>query len=154
VRIASLLVAHSLKRVRTLLLITALLLGAFQLVLILVAGSIQNSGGFEQLAALLPAFFRELLGPALVSFMSFSGIVSFKTADDVRAAAALCPDDRLLVETDAPYLAPVPHRGRRNEPALLPAVGAALAAATDRDVEAVAATTDGNARIAFRLPGP
>ena len=75
-RIASLLVAHSLKRVRTLLLITALLLGAFQLVLILVAGSIQNSGGFEQLATLLPAFFRELLGPALASFMSFSGIVS------------------------------------------------------------------------------
>ena len=75
-RIASLLVLHSLKRVRTLLLITGLLLGAFQLVLILVAGSIQNSGGFEQLAALLPAFFRELLGPALASFMSFSGIVS------------------------------------------------------------------------------
>ena len=90
----------------------------------------------------------------LGAYLSFSGIVSFKTADDVRAAAALCPDDRLLVETDAPYLAPVPHRGRRNEPALLPAVGAALAAATDRDIDAVAATTDGNARVAFRLPGP
>jgi TatD DNase family protein len=90
----------------------------------------------------------------LGAYLSFSGIVSFKTAGDVRAAAALCPTDRLLVETDAPYLAPVPHRGRRNEPAFLPAVGAALAAATDRDIETIAAITDGNARIAFRLPGP
>lgn len=75
-RIATLLVVHSLKRVRTLVLTTGLLLGAFQLILIFVAGSIQGSGGFEQLATLLPPFFRELLGPALASFMSFSGIVS------------------------------------------------------------------------------
>jgi TatD DNase family protein len=61
--------------------------------------------------------------------LSFSGIVTFKSADDVRAAAALCPLDRLLVETDAPYLAPVPHRGRPNQPALLPFVGAGVAAA-------------------------
>ena len=88
----------------------------------------------------------------LGAYLSFSGIVSFKTATDVRAAAALCPDDRLLVETDAPYLAPVPHRGRPNEPAYLPAVGAALAAATEREIEWVAATTDRNARVAFRLP--
>jgi TatD DNase family protein len=59
--------------------------------------------------------------------LSFSGIVSFPKASDVRAAAALCPVDRLLVETDSPYLAPVPHRGRANRPALLPAVGVALA---------------------------
>jgi TatD DNase family protein len=90
----------------------------------------------------------------LGAYLSFSGIVSFKTATDVRAAAALCPDENLLVETDAPYLAPVPHRGRRNEPAYLPAVGAALAAATGRDIEAVAALTDRNARVAFRLPAP
>ena len=51
----------------------------------------------------------------LGAYLSFSGIVTFPTADDVRAAAALCPLDRLLVETDAPYLAPVPHRGERNE---------------------------------------
>ena len=90
----------------------------------------------------------------LGAYLSFSGIVSFKTATDVRAAAAICPDENLLVETDAPYLAPVPHRGRRNEPAYLPAVGAALAAATGRDIEAVAALTDRNARVAFRLPAP
>ncbi len=77
----------------------------------------------------------------LGAYLSFSGIVSFRAAADVRAAAALCPLDRLLVETDAPYLAPVPHRGRRNEPAYLPDVGAALATATERDVEVVAAAT-------------
>ena len=49
--------------------------------------------------------------------VSFSGIVTFKAADSVRAAAAVVPDSRLLMETDAPYLAPVPHRGKRNEPA-------------------------------------
>jgi len=77
------------------------------------------------------------LGAAL----SFSGIVSFKTADDVRAAAARCPADRLLVETDAPYLAPVPYRGKENEPALIGAVGEALAVAVGREPAAVAAAT-------------
>ena len=62
-------------------------------------------------------------------YLSFSGIVSFKSADDVRAAAALAPADRVLVETDSPYLAPVPHRGQPNEPAFVSIVGAALAAA-------------------------
>ena len=52
----------------------------------------------------------------LGAYLSFSGIVSFKNADDVRAAAALAPLDRVLVETDAPFLAPVPHRGQQNEP--------------------------------------
>ena len=56
---------------------------------------------------------------ALGAHLSFSGIVSFKNADDVRAAAALTPPDRMLVETDAPFLAPVPHRGRENEPAFV-----------------------------------
>jgi len=88
----------------------------------------------------------------LDAYLSFSGIVSFKGAADVRAAAALCPIDRLLVETDAPYLAPVPHRGRPNQPAWLPAVGAALATATQRDVEALSAATSRNAAVAFRLP--
>ena len=53
-------------------------------------------------------------------FVSFSGIITFKNAADVRAAAARCPLDRLLVETDSPFLAPVPHRGRTNEPSYLP----------------------------------
>src|SRR5262245_49476688 len=78
---------------------------------------------------------------ALGAALSFSGIVSFKTADDVRAAAARCPADRLLVETDAPYLAPVPYRGKENEPALIGAVGEALAVAVGREPAAVATAT-------------
>ena len=54
-------------------------------------------------------------------FVSFSGIVTFKNAVEVREAAALCPLDRLLVETDSPFLAPAPHRGKANEPAFVPA---------------------------------
>jgi TatD DNase family protein len=61
-------------------------------------------------------------------YVSFSGIVTFKNASDVRAAVARCPLDRLLVETDSPFLAPVPHRGRTNEPSYLPLVGEAIAA--------------------------
>jgi TatD DNase family protein len=60
-------------------------------------------------------------------YLSFSGIVTFKNAAPVREAAALCPLDRLLVETDAPFLAPVPHRGRSNTPAFVPLVGEAVA---------------------------
>jgi TatD DNase family protein len=89
---------------------------------------------------------------ALGAHLSFSGIVSFKTAADVREAAALCPIERLLVETDAPYLAPVPHRGRPNQPAFLPAVGTALAEATGRTVAEIASATHRNAGVAFRLP--
>ncbi|MCY3637420.1 MAG: TatD family hydrolase [bacterium] len=61
------------------------------------------------------------------AYLSFSGIVTFPSADDVRAAAELCPLNRLLVETDSPYLAPVPRRGKPNAPANLPLVGEALA---------------------------
>lgn len=93
----------------------------------------------------------------LGAYLSFSGIVTFKTAGDVREAAALCPPDRLLVETDAPYLAPVPHRGRTNTPAFVPLVGAAVAAVRGLEVEVVEADTWGNAAAVFRLaeiPGP
>ena len=76
-----------------------------------------------------------------------------RTATMCRAAAALCPLDRTLVETDSPYLAPVPHRGRPNRPALVPVVGAALAAAMGRPVEEVAAATWSNAARVYGL-GP
>jgi TatD DNase family protein len=85
-------------------------------------------------------------------YLSFSGILTFKTADDVRAAAAACPLDRALVETDSPYLAPVPHRGRPNRPSLLPLVGAALAAAVDTTARAVAEATWATATRVYRLP--
>lgn len=81
--------------------------------------------------------------------LSFSGIVSFKNAADVREAAALTPADRLLVETDSPYLAPEPHRGRENEPAFVAAVGAALAAARGEAVGMTAACTRANAERVF-----
>jgi TatD DNase family protein len=84
-------------------------------------------------------------------YLSFSGILTFKTADDVRAAAAACPLDRALVETDSPYLAPVPHRGRPNRPALLPLVGAALAEAMGTTVEAVADATWATASRVYGL---
>ena len=88
----------------------------------------------------------------LGAVLSFSGIVSFPSAGDVRAAAALCPLDRMTVETDSPYLAPVPHRGQPNRPAWVVEVGAALAAATGQDLEAVAAATTATAARLFRLP--
>ena len=59
--------------------------------------------------------------------LSFGGVVTFPKADEVREAARITPDDRLLVETDCPYLAPVPHRGKRNEPALVVEVARQLA---------------------------
>jgi TatD DNase family protein len=85
------------------------------------------------------------------AFLSFSGIVTFASADEVRAAAAMCPLDRLLVETDSPYLAPAPHRGAPNRPALVVAVGRGLAEACGRSVAEIAEATTANARHAFRL---
>jgi ABC-2 type transport system permease protein len=71
-----LLLIHSLKRARTLVLSMGILLAGFQLILIVVARSIQRSGGFEELSTLLPPWVREMLGPSLAGFMSFAGIVS------------------------------------------------------------------------------
>jgi TatD DNase family protein len=85
-------------------------------------------------------------------FVSFSGIITFKSASDIRQAAARCPLDRLLVETDSPFLAPVPHRGRPNEPALLPLVGAAVAAVKGCGVEVIAESTAAAALAAFAIP--
>jgi TatD DNase family protein len=82
-------------------------------------------------------------------FLSFSGIITFKNAAEVRAAAAACPPARLLVETDSPFLAPVPFRGRTNEPALVPLVGVAVAEITGRPVAEVAATSTTAARQVF-----
>ena len=86
---------------------------------------------------------------ALGSYISFAGNVSFKSADDLREAAARVPAARLLVETDSPYLAPVPNRGKANEPAFLPHVGEAVAAARSADVAEIAAITRKNARTLF-----
>lgn len=84
--------------------------------------------------------------------LSFSGIVTFKTAGEIREAAALAPLDRILVETDAPYLTPVPHRGTPNGPAFVALVGAAVAAAKGVPVEEVEAATWANTATLFGLP--
>lgn len=85
-------------------------------------------------------------------FISFSGIITFKNASDIRDAAARCPLDRLLVETDSPFLAPVPHRGRSNEPSLLPLVGATVAEVKGCAVDSIAASTALAAATAFGIP--
>jgi len=83
------------------------------------------------------------------AYLSFSGIVTFKNAVDVQEAAKLCPLDRLLVETDSPFLAPVPHRGKPNEPAHVAIVGTAIADLKGIAVTDVATATTANARRAF-----
>jgi TatD DNase family protein len=84
--------------------------------------------------------------------LSFSGIITFPSAGDVREAAALTPLDRLLVETDSPYLTPVPHRGTPNHPAHVAIVGEALARARGEELDVVEAATWDNACRVFRLP--
>ena len=91
---------------------------------------------------------------ALGAWLSFSGIVTFPNASDLRSAASFCPLDRLLVETDSPFLAPVPHRGRTNRPALVPVVGAAVAGAKGLPVAAVEEATWASAEAAFLLREP
>jgi len=77
-------------------------------------------------------------------YISFSGILTFKNAADLREVARMVPLDRLLIETDSPYLAPVPHRGKTNNPAYVPYVAAEVARLHETTPEAVAAATDAN----------
>lgn len=91
----------------------------------------------------------------LGGFLSFSGIVTFRGAGGVRDAAAQCPAERLLVETDSPFLTPAPYRGRPNEPAFVPLVGAAVAEARGEAPDEVAASSWAATAAAFGLPiGP
>ena len=83
--------------------------------------------------------------------ISFSGIVSFKTAVDLREVAKKVPLDRMLIETDSPYLAPVPYRGRRNEPSYVPHVAAAIAAVRETDAETIGRVTGQNFFSLFRV---
>ena len=94
-----------------------------------------------------------LLDPALERgwYVSFAGNVTYPNAYDLRAAARAVPGERLLVETDSPYLSPQPRRGRPNEPANVVHTVAALAAARQEDADALAAQIDANADAAFRL---
>ncbi len=98
-----------------------------------------------------PEFAREALELGFVA--SFSGIVTFKSAAAVREAAKTQPLDALLVETDAPYLAPIPHRGRRNEPAFVAHTASCVADLRGMRYEALLEAAWVNSRRIFRLGG-
>ncbi|MCU1360604.1 MAG: putative deoxyribonuclease [Ilumatobacteraceae bacterium] len=87
----------------------------------------------------------------LGAYLSFSGIVTFKTATDLQAAAMLCPADRMLVETDSPYLAPIPFRGRSNQPAYVRHVAQFIADLSDVPIEQLEDATSAATRTAFPL---
>ncbi len=82
-------------------------------------------------------------------FLSFAGTVTFASAANLRAAAALCPPEQLLVETDAPFLTPAPYRGRPNASYLVPVTVRALAAATGRDLDELCAAISANGERVF-----
>ena len=105
--------------------------------------------------------YTESLEPArklvdLGYYISFSGIVTFKSAEMLRGVAKALPHDRVLIETDTPYLAPVPYRGRDNEPAYVVAIAQLLAKLWDVSVERVAEQTTANFERVFsvKLPQP
>jgi TatD DNase family protein len=83
-------------------------------------------------------------------YISFSGILTFKSAQAIRDVAAMVPMDRLLIETDSPYLAPVPYRGKTNNPSYVPYVAQTLAALKACDVETMAQTSSANFDALFR----
>lgn len=92
-------------------------------------------------------------GVALGGYVSFSGVITFKKNEALRAIAAEVPADRLLVETDAPFLAPEPYRGKRNEPAFVTNTARALADARNTDFDSIAKqTTDNFFRLFTKVP--
>lgn len=86
---------------------------------------------------------------AMGLYVSFAGMVTYKTADNLRTVAASIPADRILLETDCPYLAPQPVRGQRNEPAFVRHTAATIAAVRGESVETIAERTTANARNLF-----
>ena len=87
-------------------------------------------------------------------YISFSGIVTFKNAQSIQASAVMVPSDRLLIETDCPFLAPVPKRGKRNEPAYVRYVAECVASLRDVPLETLATQTTQNAIALFGLTLP
>jgi TatD DNase family protein len=85
-------------------------------------------------------------------YISFSGIVTFKSAKELQAVALELPLERILIETDSPYLAPVPYRGKMNEPGFVAHVGEYIAKLKGVPVEEVAAQTTANFRKLFNVP--
>lgn len=93
-------------------------------------------------------------GLALGGYVSFSGIITFRNAEEIRAVAKAVPADRYLVETDAPYLAPIPHRGQSNEPGFVRHTAAKLAEIRGIELERLEAETTANFGRLFAKTGP
>ncbi|QTN28707.1 TatD family hydrolase [Rhodoferax sp. AJA081-3] len=105
-------------------------------------GSVGSAGGVFHCFTESQEVARQAL--ELGFYISFSGILTFKTAQDLRDVATWVPLDRLLIETDSPYLAPVPYRGKTNNPSYVPHVAKQLAALKDCSIETIAEATTYN----------
>ena len=121
---------------------------------------LREAGGFEGDSGSLPVArgvfhcFTETAEVARAAldlgfYISFSGILTFRSASDIRDVASFVPLDRMLIETDSPYLAPVPHRGKTNSPAFVPRVAEQIAVIKGVPVEEVARTTSANFDVLF-----
>lgn len=121
-----------------------------------VVASLQTAAKDGPLAGVMHSFTGDLATAKvcweLGLYISFAGMITFKRNEALRQVAAAVPADRLLVETDAPYLAPAPHRGKRNEPDYVRYTGEYLATVRKVLPETLAAETTANARRLFKLP--
>ena len=117
--------------------------------------AIMREEGADQVGGILHCFTEswEMAEQALALgfYISFSGIVTFKNATELREVAALVPDDKFLIETDAPYLAPVPHRGKENQPAYVVEVAKHLASIRGQSLETIAKLSTDNFNRLFSL---
>ena len=117
--------------------------------------ALMEEEGAEQVGGILHCFTEswEMAEKAIAMgfYISFSGIVTFKNASALREVAKQVPNDRILIETDAPYLAPVPHRGKQNQPAYVVEVARHLASIRGQSVEEIAQITTDNFNRLFKL---
>lgn len=115
---------------------------------------------YREFADTVTAVFHCFLGPwenaeeiiSLGGYLSFTGIATFKKATDCLGAATECPADRIMLETDSPYLAPVPHRGKRNQPAYTLHTAEVVAQARQLTLDELALLTEENANRFFKFP--
>jgi len=123
-----------------------------------VVGLLRQHGAGDRLRGVIHCFTESAaMARAVVDlgfYVGLSGILTFKNAADLRATATQVPLSQTLIETDAPYLAPVPYRGKRNEPSFVGAVAECLAGIHGVAADEVAAITAANARRLFQLPAP
>ncbi len=125
-----------------------------------ILGILREEGGAESGSAARGVFhcFTESMDVAravldMGFYVSFSGIVTFKNAQDLRDVAAFVPLDRLLIETDSPYLAPVPYRGKTNNPSYVPFVARQIALVRNCSVQEIAEVTSRNFETLFQVAG-